>query len=221
MKYGKSIKIFNPEKLNRHNIDKQSMELISRGSRILEIGCATGFMGEYLIKKKKCSVYGVELGKDEAKEANNKLTKVIVGDIEDKKTIDKVRNLGKFDVVLASALIEHLKDPWNALSFWKKLLNKDGYLIISTSNIVYWSTRLNIFLGRFEYQNYGIMDNAHLRFFTPKTFKKLVEDCGYKIEYFGIDAEGGGYPKLSIFLSRFFPNLFAYQMVIKARLWKK
>lgn len=217
MKYGYKTENFNIEKLSKHNVDRQSMMLISRQSRVLEIGCATGFMGEYLIKKKSCQVIGVELGKDEAAVAKKKLSKVIVGDIENKEVIDKVGKLSKFDVVFAAALIEHLKDPWKALLTWKKFLKPEGYVIISTSNIAHWSLRLAILKGKFEYQEYGILDNTHLRFFTTDTFKKLIFDCGYKIEYFGIDAEGGGFPRISLPSSKLFPNLFAYQMVIKAK----
>ena len=220
MKYGKNINKFNPGKLHRLNIDRLTISLIPEGSKVLEIGCATGFMGEYLIKEKRCEVYGVEMGGDEAREARKKLTDVIIGDIENKETIKKIKTLGKFDVILASALIEHLKDPWRALTSWKTFLKKNGLLIISTSNIAHWSVRQQILKGNFNYQEYGILDNTHLRFFTTKSFRKLVNDCGYRLEYFGIDPVGGGYPKLSFLGSKLFPNIFAYQMVIKARKYR-
>jgi SAM-dependent methyltransferase len=216
LKYGKNI-IFNPEKLEPLNIDRQSAARIPEGARVLEIGCATGFVGKYLIKKKHCEVIGVELGKDEAKEAVKVLQNVIIGDIEDKKTILQIKKLGKFDVVYASALIEHLRDPWVALQTWGTFLKKDGRLIITTSNVVHWSTRLKLLKGDFSYQQYGILDNTHLRFFTTKTFPKLAEDAGFSVSYFSIDPVGGRYPRVSRFLSRFFPNTFAYQMLIEAK----
>lgn len=217
MKYGRDI-IFNPKKLDLLNIDRQSVSLIREESRVLEIGCATGFVGEYLIKNKNCKVVGVELGKEEAKEARKKLPLVFCGDIEDRKIAGLIEKHDKFDVVYASALVEHLKDPWEALRNWQKFMDKNGCLIITTSNIAHWSIRLNLLRGKFKYQNYGILDNTHLRFFTSATFKKLVEDCGYKIEYFAIDPVGGGFPRISKYLSKIFPNVFAYQMLIKASL---
>lgn len=217
MKYGKDI-IFNPKKLDPLNIDRQSVSLIREGSRVLEIGCATGFVGEYLIKDKNCNVVGIELGKEESREAEKKLSLVFCGNIEDEKIVKDIAKLRKFDVIYASALVEHLKDPWEALRNWQKFMNKDGYLIITTSNIAHWTIRLNLLRGRFSYEDYGILDNTHLRFFTPVTFKKLVEDCGYKIEYFAIDPVGGGFPRISKYLSKLFPDIFAYQMLIKARI---
>lgn len=214
LKYGKNI-TFDPSLLDRRNIDRQSVSLIPQGARVLEIGCATGFMGEYLIKGKKCKVTGIELGKEEAREARKKLTAVIEGDIEDPKILQQIK--GEFDVVFASAIIEHLKDPWKALGQWKKFLIKDGFLLITTSNITHWSIRLRVLRGDFRYQEFGILDNTHLRFFTPETFKDLVRTSGYEIENFSIDPVGGGFPRISLFLSRFFPNVFAYQMLIVAK----
>src|SRR3989344_8437641 len=213
IKYGHN-KIFNPEKLDTHNIDRQSVDQVPYGANVLEIGCATGFVGHYLIRKKGCEVTGVELGYEEAVEAKKVLTKVIVGNIEHTKTQKLITK--KYNVIYASALVEHLKDPWSALKTWKKFLKNDGLLIVTTSNVLHWSQRIKFLSGKFEYEKYGIMDNTHLRFFTTKTFPKLITDCGYKINKFTIDPVSGGYPKVSLLLSLFFPNLFAYQMLIVA-----
>lgn len=213
LKYGKNIH-FDPKKLDRLNVDYQTSELIPEGSTVLDIGCATGFLGEYLIEKKGCIVDGVDLGHEEAREARKKLRRVYEGDIEEKKTLQLVT--GTYDVVNASALIEHLKDPWAALALWKKFLKKNGTLVVSTSNIAHFSMRKNLLTGKFIYEKYGILDNTHLRFFTYDTFQKLVTSAGYTIDEVRIDPVGGGYPKISKFLSRWFPNIFAYQMIIKA-----
>lgn len=217
LKYGSNTSIFKPEKLHSQNIDRQSVSFIESNARVLEIGCATGFMGEYLIRHKGCEVIGVELGRDEARVAVKKLSKVIVGDIEDKSTIGEIVKFGTFDVVFASALIEHLKDPWIALHQWRKFLKPKGYIVVSTSNIAHWSMRVSLLKGKFQYSDYGILDNTHLRFFTLYSFQKLIQDAGYITEQIGIDAVGGGFPKVSLLGSKFFPNLFTYQMVIKAR----
>ena len=214
LKYGRNKK-FNPHILHRLSIDRQTIELIPRASRVLDIGCATGFMGEYLKKEKDCSVVGIELGRDEALQAKKVLDYVIIGNAEDEDVINKVK--GKFDVVIASAIIEHLKDPWSALRLWRRLLSKNGLLIVTTSNITHWSTRASILKGNFDYKDYGILDNTHLRFFNTKTFPKLVKDSGFNVVKFSIDPVGGGFPKISLFLSKYFPNLFAYQMLIMAR----
>lgn len=215
LKYGKNI-IFNPKHLDPLHIDRQSVEKIPNNARVLEIGCATGFVGEYLKKEKNCTVVGVDIGVDELKEAKKKLDEVILGDIEEEETLKKLRKYKKFDVVYSSALIEHLRDPWIATSEWKNFLKPNGMLILTTSNITHWSMRVKLLKGQFEYEEYGLLDKTHLRFFTPKTFQNLVKNSGYTIQQYTIDSVGGGHPRISKFLSQFFPNVFAFQMLIVA-----
>ena len=191
-------------------------------SLVLDFGCATGFIGEYLIKNKKCRVFGIEEGKEEAEIASKKLNGVIFSNIDDKNVFNKIRklNTGKFDVILAMSLVEHLKDLKSFFNLVERLLKKDGYLIITVPNIAHWSMRLKLLQGNFDYTKYGILDETHLHFFTIKTLKNLLENNDFEMGNLNIDAEGGGCPRVSLFLSRFFPNLFAYQILVKARIKK-
>ena len=214
IKYDNNI-VFRPEKLDALNIDRQTIALIPANSKVLEIGCATGVMGKFLKKYKKCEVTGVELRQEEAGVAKKNLDNVITGNIEDKDIFNKIT--GKFDVVLAVALIQQLKTPEESLKNWKKFLKKDGYLIITASNIAHWTTRKELFLGKFNYEDYGLLDDSHLRFYTIKTFKDLVINAGFEIIEFKIDPVGGGYPKVSKLLSNILPSLFTYQMLIYAK----
>lgn len=214
IKYGNKI-VFQPEKLHPLNIDRQTIDLVQSNSNILEIGCATGFMGGYLKKHKNCKVTGVELREEEANIAKKHLDNVIIGNIEETEIQDNI--IGKYDIILASALVQQLKDPKKTTTQWKKFLKKDGYLLITASNIAHWTTRKEILLGNFSYEDYGLMDDAHLRFYTINSFKKLIEDSGYKIINFKIDPVGGGYPKISSIMSNISPGLFTYQMLIKAK----
>ena len=210
---------FAPEKLPKLNIDRQTVSLVPAESRVLEIGCADGFMGEYFIKEKGCKVTGVETDKEAAKQAQKRGLSIIVGDIEEKTILDKLKAKGKFQVILCSSIIEHLRDPINALKAWRDFLGEEGFLLATVPNIGHWSARLKILSGKFPSEEYGIFDESHLHFFTLDSFKKMIEDCGYFVEYLGIDPVGGGLPKISRFFSIFFPGLFAYQIVIKAKVF--
>ena len=64
---------------------------------------------------------------------------------------------------------------------FKKYLNNDGYIIVSIPNIANWKIRLQLLFGKFEYKEYGILDNGHLRFFNEKGATKLVNDAGFEI----------------------------------------
>lgn len=89
-------------------------------------------------------------------------------------------------------------------------------MVVTTPNVAHWSMRLSLLKGNFNYSEYGILDNTHLHFFTMETFKQLFIKNNLKIKKVAMDAEGGGYPRLSILMSNFFPNIFAYQILIVA-----
>lgn len=210
---------FNPEKLHPLNIDRLAVGKIPSGSLVLDIGCATGFMGKYLIENKSCKVYGVEVDKVQAEIAEKNLSGVLTGSVEETESIKKINKMTKnkkFDVILATSLIEHLTDPDQFLKVMRNLLKPQGIIIISTPNIAHFSTRTSLLRGKFDYTEYGILDRTHLHFYTINTFKKIFKENGYRILEFLIDPVGGGYPKISKILSKFSQGLFAYQMLIVA-----
>lgn len=211
---------FNPEKLSKHNIDRMALEQVPNDSFVLDVGCATGFMGKYLREKKQCVVVGLDLRHAELLVAKKNLNQVVHGDIQEDKTVEEVLKKTKnkkFDVVLATSLIEHTSKPELVIEQMRKLLKPNGIIIMSTPNIAHWSQRLNLLQGNFDYTDYGILDRTHLQFFTYNTFQYLFEKSNMKINAIKIDAEGGGYPRICLALAPFFKNLFAYQILIVAR----
>jgi cyclopropane fatty-acyl-phospholipid synthase-like methyltransferase len=167
------------------------MELIKENKKVLELGCANGFMSEYLTEKLKCTVIAVEINYHQATVAQKKCFHCINGDIEDtntmKKIIKKCKEINGVDIILASSILEHLVNPDQVLFDLKEILLKDGFIIVSIPNIAHWSIRRNLFFGKFNYGEYGIMDNTHLRFFTIETGRRLVEQAGYKIVHFSVE----------------------------------
>lgn len=209
--YGKN---FDPAQLKATNIDRLSTALVPPNSKLLELGCATGFMSKYFTQVKKCQVYGVEIDSKMAKVAATSCENILVGDLDEPMTWDKIQSVSPFDVVFASAVIEHLKNPWVVLQSIKQVLKPNGILIITTSNIAHWRMRLNLLWGRWQYQGYGTLDTTHLRFFTYSSFQQAISQTGFTIEHINIDPAGG--IKYLNWLARYFPNFYAYQMVIKA-----
>ncbi|MDD3813713.1 MAG: class I SAM-dependent methyltransferase [Desulfocapsaceae bacterium] len=179
--------------LHQNNIDRIQLEMISAKSHVLEIGCATGYMTEYLARDKQCRVLGVEPVQEQAELARKRGLEVITGLIDSQETQEQLiahtKKHGPFETIFMSQVIEHIADPAATLFALKKLLSPDGFLVISTCSIVHWKCRLQILLGRWEYEDYGILDRTHLRFFTISSFRQLLEECGYKIVDFGYTFE--------------------------------
>jgi len=176
---------FNPELLDDNNIDKIQIKMIPDNSKVLEIGCATGFMSEYLKKEKNCFVYGVEYNEAQAEVAKQKADVVLSGGIDDVSLQNKldifVEENQKFDVIFMSQVIEHIAYPNSVLDKLKDWLADDGALIISTVNVAHWSSRIKLLKGIWKYEEYGLFDNTHLRFFSINGFEQDLVNTGYEI----------------------------------------
>ena len=96
--------------------------------------------------------------------------------------ITKEDVVGMYDVIILGDILEHTVDPEGILRKIQKNLTKDGYIIISTPNIVNIYARIKILFGNFDYAEKGIFDKTHVHFFTRKTLRQTVDSAGYDIE---------------------------------------
>ena len=181
------------DSLHQNNIDRIQLAMVPAKSHVLEIGCATGYMTEYLARDKQCRVLGIEPVQEQAELARQRGLEVITGLIDAPDILGQLlahtQKHGLFEAIFMSQVIEHIADPATTLRALKGLLNPGGHLIISTCSIVHWKCRLQILLGRWEYEDYGIFDRTHLRFFTIKSFRQLLEESGYTVVDFGYTFE--------------------------------
>ncbi|MDY0386288.1 MAG: class I SAM-dependent methyltransferase [Methanolobus sp.] len=140
---------------------------------VLEVGCSTGSTGAYLKQKYNCRITGIDVSEEAAIIANSKLDKVIIADLD--RFDYSILKSEKFDLITFGDVLEHVKDPWNTLRCFRKFLNDDGYIILSIPNVRHWSVIKNLLVGYWPYRERGIHDKTHLRFFTLKNIKELIE----------------------------------------------
>jgi SAM-dependent methyltransferase len=86
-----------------------------------------------------------------------------------------------FDAILFADVLEHLVNPWAALRNVQRFLKPDGLTVISIPNIANFGVRANLLKGEFDYQDFGIYDRTHLRFFTRKSADALVQSAGLRV----------------------------------------
>jgi methionine biosynthesis protein MetW len=156
-------------------------QLIDGGLKVLDVGCGTGRLGEKLRLEKNCYVVGVEEDYQAVSLAKSRLDDVVVADVERLSTLPYPKKY--FDVTVFADVLEHLKRPEKALTFFKEYLKDDGYIIASIPNVANWTLRLKLLLGKWNYKERGLLDKTHLRFFTLKTTKELIEGADFKITY--------------------------------------
>ncbi len=127
-------------------------------------------------------------------------------------------------------ILEHLVNPVGLLKELRNSLDVNGYVIIFIPNIAYYILRLMLLRGIFKYQDHGILDKTHLRFYTFYTAREMVRSAGYKIdmcEGYGFGFPFGRLSKIPVINILYnlitksllkYPNIFASHTLIKASL---
>ena len=150
-----------------------------RSARILEIGTASGYLGRELRRLGFMNVAGVECDPAAADEARAHYQSFAVADLEQLALPDEFQG---FDVLICADVLEHLRDPPAQLRQLTRLLKPTARLVVSLPNVANLTVRLSLLAGRFTYRDRGLLDRTHLRFFTRRTARALIEDAGYVIE---------------------------------------
>ncbi len=161
---------------------------VDDNSIVLDVGCSYGYLGEWLVKNKNCTVYGIEIDRfavDKVRyEGFYKDIFEIDLDYFEKNPgeFERFRNLDiQFDYIICADVLEHLKDPTTALTTVLEKLKEAGKVLISIPNIANIDVALNLIEGKFNYSQVGILDSTHLRFFTKTSFIEWIETINSSI----------------------------------------
>jgi len=199
---------------NQYGSQTKVVELVGAGKKVLEIGCASGRISKRLTEN-GCKVVGVEIDANSSIKAKNFCHEVVTCDIESLEDLDYHDNY--FDVILFSNVLEHLKSPLNVLKKLKRYLKSDGYIVVAVPNIANIIIRIKLLMGKFEYEDSGILDRTHLRFFNEKNAKDLLYQAGFNIIKFDIVPFIPVLtinPKIEYKVAKIRPNLFSAEFLI-------
>lgn len=167
---------------------------IKKNSDVLEFGCANGRLTKYMKEKLGCKVTIVEIDQEAGKEASMYASKSFIGledgNIEEFQWNDNLKG-EKYDFIIFADVLEHLRDPENVLSRCKAFLKEFGSIVVSIPNVGNNSLLASLYKNEFEYQNIGLLDNTHIKFYTYNTFKRMLGRLDYKMIY-----ETGTYNKI-------------------------
>lgn len=202
----------NPRKYGAHEIILSQVPL---GSAVLDVGCATGYLADPL-RARGCRVWGLD--------RDAQAVAMAAPAYEDVRTIDldSCDELpwpnAFFDVAICADVVEHLRDPEQALRLVRRYLTPQALLIVSVPNVAHLSVRVPLAFGRFQYRPSGILDETHLRLFTFQTAQALVGSSGYEIERLlaASDHFGGLLHRLRG-SARLLRGMLAYNIIVVAR----
>lgn len=200
------------------------MRLVPPGSRVLELGCASGYLSGYMERTLGCRVTGMDTDPVATAIASERCSEVYTADLDAPDALGPARASAPYDVLFAAAVLEHLKHPEHLLREASKLLVPGGLAIVSLPNVAHWAIRLRLLRGRFDYVDYGVMDRTHCRLYTARTGRELLEGQGYRVERLAI--AGSALQNVAAALARrthrpeprpILPGLLAYELVYVAR----
>ena len=149
-------------------------------ARILDLGCASGALGEALKRTRPAYVVGVELDPEYARDAATRLDRVVTGDVSE--AIDGLDPAEPFDCIVAADVLEHLVDPWDVLRRAADRLQPGGTVVVSVPNVRQWQTFVALLVhGRWPRLPSGLFDATHLRWFTLRDARELLEQAGLEV----------------------------------------
>ncbi len=163
-----------------HERSEIASVIVGRDLSVLELGCGAGSLGASLKSSGIAArVEAVEAVESAATQAATRLDVVHHGDLD---SFD-MSILGEgYDCLIAADVLEHLKDPWSVLQAASQRVRPGGAVYVSVPNVQHFRVSFGLLRGRWRYEDFGIMDRTHLRFFTRETACELFALAGVPLD---------------------------------------
>lgn len=187
----------------------------ARPCKTLDVGCAGGYLAEQLARFGH-KVTGIDIV--ESQGVRGRLDSFIQADLDQGIPTEVDSD---YDLIVLGDVIEHLRDPDSFMTSITSHLSDEGVILASIPNFGHWYPRARTLGGAFDYDQHGILDKGHVRFFTKKSFERLLTRSGLRAvrhDHVGVPISkvGGGIlaKAFSVFEKvglKLWPRLFAYQ----------
>jgi 2-polyprenyl-3-methyl-5-hydroxy-6-metoxy-1,4-benzoquinol methylase len=148
---------------------------------VLEVGCGAGLFSAAL--RQEATRWGIEPDTDAAAQAAGRLDRVLPG-----KYFDHASDLPAtgFDLVVCNDVIEHMDDHEDFLASIRTKLRPGGVLVGSVPNVRHAPHLYRLLVARdWRYEDEGVLDRTHLRFFTQKSLARTLATHGFRVERIG------------------------------------
>lgn len=147
---------------------------------VIDIGCACGgTLMKIMDANPSSNRYGIEMSPGAAAVAGQ-FGNVFHGDMLE---LDMPDFLEKFDYILMGDVLEHIVDTDSALNKVYSWLKKGGRLIVSVPNIANISIVADLLMGKWHYEDSGILDRTHVRFFTYKEMNDNLQRHNFCVKF--------------------------------------
>jgi glycosyltransferase involved in cell wall biosynthesis len=218
-----------PIKQAKYSSHYSVQRLVGSNQEVLDLGCGEGYFAAELAKNGNRTV-GVDALPSSS--VSSELDAFFRLDLESGlEPLLQFLGSRRFDYVLMLDILEHLRNPEQILWQAGRALKDNGRIIVSLPNVANVTVRLTLLFGRFNYTERGILDRTHVRFYTHKTARRLLEQAGYEIvakksTVMPVELVLGLAPENILMralngilagITALLPRLFGYQIILVAR----
>jgi SAM-dependent methyltransferase len=188
------------------------VSLIHRGARVLDVGCADGSLGAVMRRERSATVVGLE-----SDLAASAVADIVVGDLRDPGVRSTAAAKGPYDQIVLGDVLEHTAEPDIVLRQLRPLLGPGGSFVISLPNVLTLRARAKLMRGVWHYEDAGIFDRTHLRFFSIASARELLGAAGLDIQReLNVGPLSHRLGRFGVRLTALRPGLLATQLVVEA-----
>lgn len=159
-------------------LNQKLLDAIPPGARkVLELGCANGRLGRRFKElHPQARWHGIDLSAEAVETARPHLDGVLQMDLDhaDLSTLE-----GGYDTIVIGDLLEHLRDPAKVLDALYDLTAEDAKIVCCVPNMAHLSVVQRLISGDMSYDPNGLLDQTHVRFFSPSSLYKLFLDSAW------------------------------------------
>jgi SAM-dependent methyltransferase len=219
---GRTVYSFKREPYSSHTLLLDAIDGPGKGRRVLDLGCAGGYISEALAAR-GFSVTGVDLPGAE----HSPDIEFIAANLDE----GLPALVGRFDYIVCADILEHLRDPQQLLEAARQRLAPGGRLVASLPNSGHAWFRWQVLRGRFPQEDRGLFDRTHVRFYVYDGWIDLLRRSGFTVEREAASGVPVGmqFPRwrgtapvraaewMSFQSARVWKRMFAFQFIVRAR----
>jgi SAM-dependent methyltransferase len=157
------------------------LEKIPLSARVvLDVGCAQGALGaDYLRRNPAARVLGIDIDPAAIELAKGRMAGAVCADVELAPMPFEVPD--GIDCIVYGDVLGHLADPWRVLAEQVKFLAPGGTVLVCMPNPENFLFVARLLAGNFDYEDQGLFDRNHLRWFTPRMMGRALAAAGLEL----------------------------------------
>jgi ubiquinone/menaquinone biosynthesis C-methylase UbiE len=163
-------------------VNNEVLQLLPANAKnIVEIGSGYGAMASSYKKiNPTCNYVCIDIDPEYADAARSRCDKSLAANIE-QMSPNEFDQLFPSDCWIFADSLEHLYDPWKLLTMIRERISPDGCIVCCIPNAQHWSVQYKLMSGSFNYEQSGLMDKTHIRWFTRTTMISMFASSGWRI----------------------------------------